>query len=448
MRATITGIVFFLVAALPYIGMLGTAGDSAAIPAPPAGATRLTLLSPHRREVRLEYSRAFGDWLKRTHTQEVELVWLDVGGTSKMLKEIESRYAANPASCGVDLMFGGGIDPYLSAVRQNWLEPLDPAVAAGIPATVAGTPVLDPGGAWFGVALSGFGILYNRPLLARLNLPEPRDWKDLGRPEFYSWVGSGDPRSSGSVHMCYEIILQAYGFEPGWRLIARLCANVRAFGESGGTVPREVAAGEIAAGMAIDQYAQTVIEAVGGNRLAFVLPEAHTIVNPDAIGILRGAPQEALARLFVAFTLSPEGQRILFQPKGRNGQQNALYRAPVRPELYGEPGAPEANPYTMPASLAYDNDKGSRRWNLFNDLAGVWLIDAHEGLRRAWKAVIDRGAPPAEVARLCAPPVTEAELAALAREWKDPRRRQEVMRDWAAQAEARYRSFEQESPAP
>lgn len=450
MRSTLTGIFFFIVAALPYIGMLGTRGDSAAVPPPASGSPRLTLLSPHRREVRLEYSRAFRAWMQARHTQDVEVVWLDVGGTSKMLKEIESRYAANSNSCGVDLMFGGGIDPYLGAIRQNWLVPPapPPAAAAGIPATVAGSPVSDPRGLWHGVALSGFGILYNRPLLERLGLPEPRDWEDLGRPEFFSWVGSGDPRSSGSVHMCYEIILQAYGYEAGWPLIARICANVRSFGESGGTVPREVASGDIAAGMAIDQYAQTVIGAVGGGRLAFILPPAHTIINPDAIGILRGAPNGELARQFVEFSLSPEGQRILYQPAGTNGQISSLYRMPVRPELYDEPGAPAANPYHMPAALTYDNEKGSRRWNVFNDLAGVWLIDAHQGLRRAWKQVIARGSRPEEVARLCAPPLTEAEMTALTAVWKDPRKRQEIMRDWARQADARYQSLTQEEPRP
>jgi ABC-type Fe3+ transport system substrate-binding protein len=448
-RSTVIGILFFIVAALPYVGMLGTRGDSASVVPPPAGAPKLTILSPHRREVRLEYTRAFRAWLMTRHTQDVEVVWLDVGGTSKMLKEIESRYAANPASCGVDLMFGGGIDPYLAAVRQGWLARFDlPASAAGIPATVAGSPVSDPAGAWYGVALSGFGILFNRPLLTRLGLTEPLSWTALGRPEFFSWVGSGDPRSSGSVHMCYEIILQAYGYKPGWNLITRICANVRSFGESGGVVPREVAAGDIAAGMAIDQYAQTVIAAVGGNRLAFALPEAHTIINPDAIGVLRGAPEETLARRFVDFVLSTEGQRILYQPVGTNGQRSALYRMPVRPELYAEPGAPESNPYAMPVSLNYDSEMGSRRWNVFNDMCGVWLIDAHQNLRNAWKAVIARGARPDEVARLCAPPVTEAEFDALATDWKDPRRRQDIMRDWAAQADARYKSIEQEGTPP
>jgi iron(III) transport system substrate-binding protein len=450
LRSTVTGIVFLIVASLPYVGMLWTRGDSAMESAPASGATKLAIFSPHRREVRLEYSRAFRAWMRERHTQDVVVVWLDVGGTSKMLKELESRFAANPESSGVDLLFGGGIDPYLDASRQNWLVPPNPMPASitNFPLTVAGTPVSDPAGTWYGVALSGFGILYNRPLLGRLGLPEPLTWTALGRPEFYSWVGSGDPRSSGSVHMCNEIILQAYGYKAGWNLITRICGNVRSFGESGGTVPREVAAGDIAAGMAIDQYAQTVIEIVGGGRLAFSLPAMHTLINPDAIGILRGAPNREGARLFVDFALSPEGQRILFQPAGTNGQLNSLHRMPARPDSFAEPDAPAANPYLMPAAMTYDTEKGSRRSNVLKDMCGVWLIDAHKGLRTAWKQIIDRGSKPDEVARLCAPPVTEAELNDLIAVWKDPRKRQDVMRDWAKQADARYRSLAKEEPQP
>jgi iron(III) transport system substrate-binding protein len=442
-RTTLTGLLFLIIAALPYIGMVSRSREARPPRQPTGPVETLRILSPHRREVRLEYSRAFAEWLQKREGRSADIVWLDVGGTSKMLKEIESRFQANPESCGVDLMFGGGLDPFIAAVRQNWLEPLSPLpdTLAGIPPSVAGSPLWDPGGHWFGVALSSFGILYNRPLLQRLGLPEPREWADLARPEFRTWVGSGDPRSSGSVHMCYEIILQALGFEEGWRLIVRLCANVRTFGESGGTVPREVAAGDIAAGMVIDQYGQTVIAAVGGDRLALVLPARQTVVNADPIALLRGAPNRELAQRFIAFTLSPEGQRLLFQPAGVHGQRATLYRMPVRPELYAEPYAPAVNPFDMPATLLYDSARGSKRWTLLNDLIGAWLIDAHAGLRRAWEAVIRRGLRPEEVALLTDPPLSETDLMALAERWNDSRLRQETIARWSREADARYRSL-------
>jgi ABC-type Fe3+ transport system substrate-binding protein len=437
-----TAALFLAIALVPYCAMLRGGGRGPAEPAPAAAVATLTILSPHRREVRLEYARGFADWMRTEHQRAVTVRWLDVGGTSKILKELESRFAANVNAPGADLLFGGGVAPYLSATEQNWLAPVavPPAVLDGIPADCAGAPVSSRDRRWFGVALSGFGILYNRPLVARLRLPVPESWEDLGRPEYFSWVGSGDPRSSGSVHMCYEIILQAYGFDRGWDSITRLCANVRSFGEAGGTVPREVAAGDIAAGMVIDQYAHTVIQSAGTNVLAFVLPERHTMINPDPIGVLRGAPQPDLARLFVEYVLSPAGQRLLYQPAGVGGQRHSLYRMPVRAAAYAEPDAPHPNPYRYPAGFTYDDARATRRWNTLNDLLGVWTIDAHAELRAAWKRVIDRGCRPAELAALCAAPLAEEELAALADAWKDPRRKQAVMRQWALDAQNRYRA--------
>jgi len=435
----VAGIIFVLIAALPFAAMV-VAPHTAPSAALQAEET-LSILSPHRREVRLEYTRGFATWMKARYNRRIDIRWLDVGGTSKILKELESRFATTPDDPGVDLLFGGGVAPYLTAIEQNWLAPLDLAsnVVAGIPPTCAGSPVYDPQRRWFGIALSGFGILYNRPLVARLGLPVPTDWSDLGRPEYYSWVGSGDPRSSGSVHMCYEIILQSLGFEQGWSLITRLCANVRGFGEAGGTVPREVASGDIAAGMVIDQYAQTVIRSVGQDSLILVLPQRHTMIGPDAIGLIRGTKHADLARRFVEYALSEDGQRLLYQPEGVNGQRYALYRMPVLASLYADPQAPQPNPYSIPAGFVYNNDEGMRRWNVLNDLMGVWLIDAHADLRAAWKRVIDRGTRASEVAALAGPPLSEHDLDALVKTWKDPRRRQEVMLAWSRESQKRYR---------
>ncbi|MCX7935299.1 MAG: extracellular solute-binding protein, partial [Planctomycetota bacterium] len=393
------GIIFALIASLPFVAM-----GWAKKPTEERGEV-LRITSPHRREVRQEYSRAFCQWLREKHGREARIEWLDVGGgTSKIMKDLETRFKKHPEHPGVDLLFGGGVDPYLTASREGWLEkPQLPAEAlAGIPAECAGLPVYDPEGRWFGVAMSGFGIIYDRKRVAALNLPEPSSWETLALPGYFGWLASGDPRSSGAVHMCYEIILQAYGWEKGWRLLARICANTRTFAEGGGTAPREVAAGEVAAGMAIDQYAQIVI-AEYGDRLAFVLPSGATIVNPDAIGLIRNSPQRELATLFIAFALSPEGQRILFQPPGVNGQMRHLARAPVRPELYADPAAPRPNPYEFKGGFRYDSAKGGARWQVLNCLMGAWLIEPHALLRQAWQTVIARGCHENEVEELCRP---------------------------------------------
>ncbi|MEK6795685.1 MAG: extracellular solute-binding protein [Spirochaetota bacterium] len=430
-----------LFAAIVMLPFLISTGSSRKAPAVSGKTETLVIVSPHRREVRLEYSRGFAAWMKEKHGRGVSIEWLDVGGTSKILKDLESRYAKTPNNPGVDMLFGGGVDPFLSARDQGWLDTVavPPDTLAAIPSSCGGSPVYDTGGTWFGVALSGFGIIYNKKILSRLGIAEPRTWEDLGRPEYFTWIASGDPRSSGSVHMCYELIMQTMGYEKGWALITRLSANVRRFGEGGGVAPNEVAAGEVALGMAIDQYAQTVIDIHGREQLSFVLPKGATTIGADAIAVLRNAPSRSLAVLFLDYVLSEQGQRILFTPAGMNGQKHALYRLPVRKALYSDANAPAARPYDDPGGFIYDQKKGSRRRKILADLIGVCLIDQHDDLARAWKSIIRSGMDDARIRRLCTPPVTEEELDSAAREWKDPRKRLTRMTAWAKLSAERYR---------
>ncbi|OGV86100.1 MAG: hypothetical protein A2340_12385 [Lentisphaerae bacterium RIFOXYB12_FULL_60_10] len=441
MMRTFSGLLFVAIAALPYLVMLGSFRSDD--PATPASTETLAILSPHRREVRQEYSRAFSTWMREQTGRNVTIQWLDAGGTAKMLKDLESRYAAMPDRPGVDLLFGGGIAPYLTAIDQGWLTPvtIPPDVLSAIPPTCAGSAVYDPSNRWFGVALSSFGILYNRVIIDRMGLPTPVTWEDLGRPEYRTWLASGDPRASGAVHMCYEIILQALGFERGWNLLTRISANVRTFSEGGGTTPREVANGEAAAGMVIDQYAQTVMDSVGSDALVFILPPHATMIGADSIGALRGGPAPDLAAHFITFALSETGQRILFQPAGTNGQRFALYRLPVRRDLYDQPVAPRMRPYDLEAGFVYNDALGSRRWRLINDLLGCWMIEPQTDLAAAWHAILDAGADPDRVAALCRPPVTVAGMEILLNQWNDSRFRLETMNAWSEAARRRYRAL-------
>jgi len=227
------------------------------------------------------------------------------------------------------------------------------------------------------------------------------------------------------------------------------------FGESASVAPNEVAAGDAAAGMAIDQYAEIAIQNAGDPELGFVLPPGLTVISPDAIAAIRDASEPELARDFVLFTLSVEGQRLLFQPPGKNGQTYSLRRMPVRRDLYADPDAPAGNPYEFDSGFRYDSKWGSRRWAVVNDLFQAWHLDTHAELAAAWKAVIDRGLRPDEVAALTALPfdfgdvdedelnrLVDEKLDELAKRWSAPDAgafRLETRRAWALAALDRYR---------
>ncbi|MDD4871263.1 MAG: extracellular solute-binding protein [Kiritimatiellae bacterium] len=438
-----SGLLFILIACLPYVSILWHSKQNIQTSEYNKDKEIISIISPHRREVRSEYSRGFHEWILKKYGRNVEIRWLDTGGTSKILKEIESRYATSPDSPGVDLMFGGGIAPYYTAIEKGWLARIDPPkeILDTIPLLCAGAAVYDTGHRWFGVALSGFGILYNKPLIERMHLPVPETWEDLAQPVFQSWIAASDPRASGSAHMCYEIVFQAYGFEKGWSLLTKICANVRNFSEGSAMTPLEIASGQVAAGMVVDQYAETAINNVGRDALVFVLPKGLTIVGADSIAMLRGAPSPALARLFVTYVLSREGQLLLYQSAGKGGQLHSLHRLPVRKDLYEVPDAPSTRPYDFQGGFVYDEMKGMRRWKLVMDLIGIWLIDSHDDLVKAWRKVIYYGMKPEMVNKLCAPPVTTDQVDTFAEQMNDPRKAREIIKQWALDAKSRYREL-------
>jgi ABC-type Fe3+ transport system substrate-binding protein len=114
---------------------------------------------------------------------------------------------------GIDLFFGGGMDSFIDMENAGVLQPLPSDY--GVPATLNGVPLRGKDNAWVAAALGGFGILYNKTIAQRDNLPVPATWADMANPKLQDRIALADPRHSGSAHMAYEIILQANGWEKG-----------------------------------------------------------------------------------------------------------------------------------------------------------------------------------------------------------------------------------------
>jgi len=410
-------------------------------------ADKLVLISPHWEGIRYEFERAFKASYQRETGRSVELDWLDVGGSSETLRYIESEYKNKPTGIGIDIFFGGGYDPYLALKKARLLEPyaLPKALLDKIPERLTGVPLYDPGYAWYGATLAGFGIVYNKVVLGLTKLPVITTWEDLASPRVFGWVGSSDPRKSGSVHMVYEIILQAYGWEKGWKIITGLGANVRSFTNSASQIPKDVAIGEVAYGLAIDFYAWAQVKEAGADKIGFVMPDNLTIITPDAIGILKGAPNPEVAKAFIRFVMSEEGQKLwLLVEKAPGGPQRfQLNRFSVLPSLYtlaAPATAVRLNPFSWRSDFAFDPNLSAERWSIVNDLIGTLVIDQKHLLTRAWKEAIDKGGlSDQEWQRLAAMPISEAEALTFARtKWKDAEFRNQRINEWMHFARSKY----------
>lgn len=416
----------------------------------------LVIISPHWEGILKEYEAAFKAYYLANYGEDVEIETLDVGGTSDVVKYIDSGFEATPEGIGIDIMWGGGVDPFIAAKAKGQLLPyqVGDEILNKIPATFAGIPMYDEGYTWYGSALSGFGIIYNKALLQLEDLPEPATWEDLTDPVVKGWVGSADPRHSGSTHMCYEIILQGYGWEEGMEITTMLGANVKTFPPSSSQIPISVGAGDVAYGLAIDFYAWSEVDKVGADKIGYVMPEGLTVVNPDSIAILKGAPNQEVAERFVEFVLSEEGQKLWMLPVGAEDgpTEYLLGRICVIPELFTELAdvtVVPINPFEIETTLDYDPDLGSVRYSLVNDLIGATIIDSQSDLVSTWGEIIateaaleEAGVTSARIeeakAKMGEVPLTEQEALTIAEQWGDAEVRNTYISEWHEFALEKY----------
>ncbi len=391
----------------------------------------LIVVSPHWEGLRQEIADGFSESAQKKFGKPVKVRWLDLGGTADILRYIKSEFTVRESGIGIDILFGGGLDPYLELGKLNLLDPYQAPWAAEIPETVLGSPLRDLEGRWYSVTLAAMGIVYNKQIYKLLGVPFPHRWSDLGDPRLRTWIGSADPGRSGAAHLFYEILLQGYGWNSGWRLVYSIGANLRGFGATAGSVPKDVVDGEVAAGFALDSYAREAIARGGEENIGFKVPEDAFTVNGDAVGIIKGAPSRDLARAFIDYVMSREAQRLLLLPKGHPSGPKRYYlgKLSVRPELYSEfpdVTADLFNPFTAPHSFTFNNSLAADRRSIVSDLLTIFLVERGDRLRQAAIAVEKTGKTLSEV---LPPPFDETELKRLIAEktWTSQRTRNENM---------------------
>lgn len=381
----------------------------------------LEIITPHNEHIQQEFEQAFVRHLGRP----VRLRWIKQG-TGQLISLLEAKDRAKKgASFDLDVFFGGGVPDHQLAAERGYLEkPNIPAdVLAGIPPRIAGVDNYDRAGMWFGSALSSFGVLMNTRGLATQGLPEVQTWADLCKPEMFSWVVLADPRKSSSVRVSYELVLQQYGWEKGLPMLIQLGANARVIADASSIVPNEVASGNVLAGPCIDFYAYARV-AENKETLKYVNPAGGSAITPDPISMLRKPPHRELAEKFIAFVLAPDGQRVWILPAGAPGgpKEHALYRLPVRPDVFPKDGAASdaiiRNPYDEAGKGVFrtlDGELQNARNVLLSELFGAAVVDQQSDARAAWKALIDGGMKPQAVAEWNKLPFDERESVELAK---------------------------------
>jgi ABC-type Fe3+ transport system substrate-binding protein len=411
-------------------------------------ADKLIVLSPHRKSIQDEFVPVFKEHYKKKYGTDVDVEWLDQGGTSDDVRFLKAKFAQNKATAGIDIFWGGGTVTFLDLNRDGLLAPykLPAALAKEVPSEAAGVPLYNKERTWFASAMSSFGIFFNKKVVKLEGLSEPKTWADLAAPGYRNQLSLTDPRRSGTAGAMNNIVLQSMGWDKGWVMLSEIAGNTSKFMHSSSDPIKAVVSGDAAASMVVDFYAMPKVSELGADNLGFILPPGQTILDPDPVAMVKGAPNKQAAERFLEFVLSADAQKLLLLPTGQKDGPKlaALGRMAVNTAAYEQTEGRRLsafNPFKEKAFLQIDVDKAAKVQQTFNDLIGAIHIDTHSDLKAAWAAIVKRGLKPAEVAEFAKPPITEAELLKLAEKWDDNVFRNKTINDWVAAATAKYQKL-------
>ena len=376
-------------AAFASVALVSALSAAAFVPA--ASAQTVTVITSFPKELTSAYKSAFE---KANPGARLEVLNKGTSAAVAFTRE-------TPAGSRPDVFWASAPDAFEVLAKDGLLEKYDPGVK-GIPDRIGSYPINDPQGYYRGQALAGYGIMWNTRYLKANQLPEPREWADLARPAYFGHVAVSSPSRSGTTHLTVETILQGEGWAKGWAQILQIAGNCAAITERSFGVPDGVANGQYGLGLVIDFFGLAARNS--GFPVEFVYPSVTAIV-PANIGLVAGAKNAEWGRRFIQFTLSPEGQKLLLDPK--------ISRLPVLPETYKSAPAGYPDPYggRIRAKVNFDSDLSERRYYLVSSLFDHTITFRHKELAAATKAIHEAAA------RLAARPNAQgAKLLAEARE--------------------------------
>jgi iron(III) transport system substrate-binding protein len=278
-----------------------------------------------------------------------------------------------------DIFWVSAPDAFQTLKNDGLLEKYAPPkeIISKIPGKIGTFPVHDTDGHYFGFAISGYGLMWNKNYVQAHKLPAPKEWTDLANPRYHGHLVISAPSRSGTTHLTVEVILQAYGWDKGWALLLNSGGNMGAITERSFGVPEAVISGQYGIGVVIDFFGLSAI--ASGQPVDFVYPSLTSVV-PASVGIVKSAPNMDNAKAFVNYLLSEPGQMILFSPE--------IGRLPVVPDLYAKGPKDYPNPFKQKLGGVDFNDRlSSGRRDVVNSLYDHIITFRHRELRDAWGAI-------------------------------------------------------------
>lgn len=335
-----------------------------------AQAGTVTVLTSFPKELTTAYQKAF-----EAKNPGIKVEILNKNTTAAIAYVRELAEGQRP-----DVMWASAPDAFEVLARNKLLQNAPEVVNPAAPAKIGNYPLNDPGGLYYGQALAGYGIMWNTRYLQANKITAPKEWSDLTRPEYFGHIAISSPSRSGTTQLTIETILQGEGWDKGWSQILAMMGNAAAVTDRSFAVPDGVNNGQYGIGIVIDFFG--LAGKYSGYPVDFVYP-SMTAVVPANIGLISGGKNPDEAKKFMAFSMSAEGQQLLFDPK--------ISRLPILPysQLKAPAGYPVPQDVAKRAKVQFDANLSEARYQVVTSLFDQMVTFRLKELQGATKAIQD-----------------------------------------------------------
>ena len=279
-----------------------------------------------------------------------------------------------------DVFWASAPDAFEVLSGLKLLEPIGDLANKAAPAKVGAYPINAPDNLYLGQALAGYGLMWNTRYMAANKVPTPKQWADLTKPAYFGHVAMSSPSRSGTTHLTVETLLQGEGWDKGWSQLLQISGNSAAITERSFGVPDGVNNGQFGIGLVIDFFG--LAGKYSGFPVEFVYPDVTAVV-PANIALVSGGKNTAEARKFISYTVSQQGQELLYNPK--------ISRLPILPPeaMGGKTPAGYPNPFEIAkrAKVQFNSDLSETRYNVVSALFDQTITFRLKELQAATKAI-------------------------------------------------------------
>ncbi len=264
-------------------------------------------VGPVYKELSDSLMKGFKEYYKKTYGKDIDITFVRPGGWPVCVDKVRA-WKGKPDA---DVFLGAGAPAFEVLDKEGLIVPYKPKDWDKIPDKWGGMKVKDEKFMWTCFAPWIVTNLYNERVLKALKLPVPKTWKELLNPIYREYVVQTLPYASGTQHEVIEIHLQSFGEKEGWAYNRLLAAQLARFSTGSVDTTHMVSRGEVPIGIA-----QPQMNAMGaradGYPVRDLLPD-KTILVPEAVGLLKGAPNEANGKIFLDWLFSLEGQKYVLE---------------------------------------------------------------------------------------------------------------------------------------